>query len=383
MREPCQIRRCARMSDEPGDRPAVQIDASVRRKRILNGNARELMSERDASGPMREHPGGKAFVQPVARIACERLEEPELAVLRHHRDRLEHRPRRRAQARQPRMHGVSDRARDLSAPACQHLCDKERVSRSLAVQLVRVDAVRLSQRRDRRPRQRQQLEPTYRLAGRELTEHDPERVGGLQRVVTITGDDQRRNRFDPTTDQPQDVERRLVGPVNVLEHDDSRRPLVELAQQRARDLMRLAAPPGELLERATHGLGDIEQRPQGARSEQRIASTPEDAHRTRGVRRRTVAGAPSCRRLPRRRRLRGVRATWTGPWPRTRRAPRGGHTARAARSSSRTSWTVVRTWLRRSSAAHSHTPSGRPPPQADGRRSRWGSSPHARRGGPA
>jgi hypothetical protein len=54
----------------------------------------------------------------------------------------------------------------------------------------------------------------------QLAEHDPHRVGGVQLVVAVGGDNQRRQRVGAPGDELQDVERGLVGPVEVLEDED-------------------------------------------------------------------------------------------------------------------------------------------------------------------
>jgi hypothetical protein len=49
-------------------------------------------------------------------------------------------------------------------------------------------------------------------------------MGAIDLVVAIGRQHERGERLDTAAEQSQDVERRLVGPVQVLEHDDAGRP---------------------------------------------------------------------------------------------------------------------------------------------------------------
>ena len=75
-------------------------------------------------------------------------------------------------------------------------------------------------------------------------------MGAVELLVAVAGDDERRHRFGPAGHQPQHVKRRLVRPMDVLEHQDRRRRRLELAQQRCRDVVRLRPPFDVILELA-------------------------------------------------------------------------------------------------------------------------------------
>ncbi len=85
--------------------------------------------------------------------------------------------------------------------------------------------------------------------------------------------------MDPATEQPDDIERRLIGPVHVLEHED-RRPTTELVGEHRGDLMRPGAAANELIELATRRVRDLEQGAERARRQQSVAGAPEDPRRT-------------------------------------------------------------------------------------------------------
>ena len=133
--------------------PSMQLDPPVRCDRFFDDEPRELVPERDGGSLGREHARGQALLEGVERLAGERLEQPELGLLRHDRDRVEEPRRGRAE---PRRRGRSTRpapSPGTRRPGGEHLDDEERVSGGLPIELVSVDAVRLGQPRDRLERQ--------------------------------------------------------------------------------------------------------------------------------------------------------------------------------------------------------------------------------------
>ena len=102
----------------------------------------------------------------------------------------------------------------------------------------------------------------------------------VELVVAEGRDDERWKRLDPTPDDPQDVERRLVGPVQVLNDDDGGGGPPELAHQRGGELVRPDAARRSSLELAARRLGDVEERPKRTRCEERVARAPQNTHRT-------------------------------------------------------------------------------------------------------
>lgn len=62
----------------------------MRRQRLLDGKPGQLVSKRDAVRLRLEHAGGQAFLEVVACVAGESLEQPQLGLLRHDRHRFEH-----------------------------------------------------------------------------------------------------------------------------------------------------------------------------------------------------------------------------------------------------------------------------------------------------
>jgi hypothetical protein len=101
-------------------------------------------------------------------------------------------------------------------------------------------------------------------------------VAAVELVVAIRRDEERGHRLDPAREELEDVECRLVRPVDVLEHEDRPGPRLQLVSQRRHDLVRHRAALDELLQLAVRLLGDTEQRPERPRREKRIAGAPED-----------------------------------------------------------------------------------------------------------
>ena len=127
---------------------------------------------------------------------------------------------------------------------------KNGVAAGAAVQLAGVD-VCAGQLRHRFGRQRRRRDAVGDPA-RQRAEHHAQRVRAVEFVVAVGGDHERRQRLDPARQQPDDVERRLVGPVQVLEHDDrgpsaarprARRPACRASRLRPRAPRARRPPP--------------------------------------------------------------------------------------------------------------------------------------------
>jgi hypothetical protein len=235
--------------------------------------------ERDPRRLGDQHSGGQALLQRVGGRAGERLEEPELGSRRYDGDRFLQRSCGRAEPGGPGEHRVPDRVRDPLRLGGQRLDDEERVAGGLAVELVGVDTIRLGELGDRPRGEPGGLQPPDPPAPRQLSEQDPQGMRAVELVVAIADDHQRRHRLHPAGEQPQDVERRLVRPVHVLEHEHGRDPRAQLARQRHHHRVRHRTTLNDRLQLAPGGLGNLDQRPERARREERVASAPEDPRR--------------------------------------------------------------------------------------------------------
>jgi hypothetical protein len=100
----------------------------------------------------------------------------------------------------------------------------------------------------------------------------------VQPVVPVRGDYQHRRRADAAREKPHQVERRLVRPVNVLDHDHVE-PVIagDLAQQRAEQLVALGPVPAQILQRTAEIAGEVEQRGERPRRRESVAGAPRPA----------------------------------------------------------------------------------------------------------
>ncbi len=278
VREPREVRRPVRRRAQQGESPRVELDPPARSERVLDREPGQLVAERRGSVRHRDHSRGRAVVEAFEGVAGERFEQPQLGVGRHDREGLEQLPRTRVEHGSAREHGVADGGRDASGACGEHLDDEERIAAGRAIQRLRVDAVRLRQGGYRVLRKRSDREAAREPAGRQLAQDDPERMLRVDLAVAVADDHERGNRLDTASEQPEDVERRLVRPVRVLEDEDGARLRRELVRQRRRQLVRHRARLDGRPKLAADVVGDRQHRTERARREQRVAASPEHAH---------------------------------------------------------------------------------------------------------
>ena len=246
VREPREVR--APPGGSASAASAARCSSSFRCGATESSTARRASSWRKAMpavfGP--EHPGGEALVEPVRatpRRAPRAARAPPAAG----------RPRPLRAALAPRGRDAPPGRAPRPGPSRGSRRRRRRAPRR------RRTGCRRSWRRARRRRRRtarparrprpatgRQLHPADRRTRGELAEHDPQRIGDVELVVAVAGDDERGHRLDPAGEQAEDVERRLVGPVHVLEHEDGRAPSAAAPRASAADdLVRHRAPLDE------------------------------------------------------------------------------------------------------------------------------------------
>jgi hypothetical protein len=86
-------------------------------------------------------------------------------------------------------------------------------------------------------RERHKPEPVDRGKRCDLSEHGLQRMPAIQPDLPIGGDHHRRQAVRAPSEQPHDIERRLVRRVDVLEHENRRRALLEHTPNRRGDLV--------------------------------------------------------------------------------------------------------------------------------------------------
>jgi hypothetical protein len=258
------------------ERPPVERHAQIPGEGRLDRQPRQLVPELDAVVLGAQHPRADAFVEAVERALGEGLEQPHFGALGDDGDRVEHRSGRGSETRRAGQDGVAHRHRHALGLRCEGLGDEERVAGGALVQLRGIGSGCRRQRGDRGRGQAGELQPGDGSDPRKLAEHDPQRVGAGHLLVSVAGDHQRRHLVDAAGEEPHDVERGLVGPVDVLEHEHRRRRRAELGEHRRRDVVRhrplLDAPP----ELPVGHPRDVEERPERPWREERIARRPQN-----------------------------------------------------------------------------------------------------------
>ena len=92
----------------------------------------------------------------------------------------------------------------------------------------------------------------------------------VELLLAIADGEHGADRLDAASDESEDVERRLVGPVDVLDHDD-RRPTAKLVDQRRGDRVGNRVAAQELVQCVTRRRGDVVERAERLRREQPVA----------------------------------------------------------------------------------------------------------------
>ena len=124
----------------------------------------------------------------------------------------------------PRQHGVADAAGHRAAAGRDHLGDVEGVAAGLLVQLVgsTVPAAPTSRRTASAVSGARSMRRTRRAG--HVAEHQPERVLAGRLLGAVGDQHQRAQPMHAAGQVPDQVERRVVGPVRVLDHEEERWP---------------------------------------------------------------------------------------------------------------------------------------------------------------
>jgi hypothetical protein len=85
--------------------------------------------------------------------------------------------------------------------------------------------------------QRREGDTLASLGSRQAAKDDPERMTRIDFIVPIGDQDERARHSDATPEQAQEIERRLVRPVHVLQHQH-RRFTLQLFEQCVHDVVR-------------------------------------------------------------------------------------------------------------------------------------------------
>ena len=129
---------------------------------------------------------------------------------------------------------------------------------------------------------------------RQAAQYDTQLVGVAKLIVAIARQHQDAKRVDPAAKQSEDIERRLIRPMKVLDNEHRRRTVCHLLGERGNHLVRKTAAVHKLLEPSTREVRDINKRAERSRGEQPLTRAPQDP----GWRRLLLAEPPHERGLP-------------------------------------------------------------------------------------
>ena len=311
MRELGQVRgRAFRRSAQRLQHLPVQHQAPVRPDRLLDREPRQFVAERHRAALTLQHAGLQACVDVLDLVAEDLVEEPDLRARRHDRDCLERGLGGAAEPAHAAEHRVAHRRRDVRAASGEDLGDEERIAAGLDVELLGIEPVRA--RRAPRPRRARATAGAGASRPARCRARRPRGAAGASRassLVPVGDDDERAERLGAPGEQSDDVERRLIRPVQVLDHDDRRaqpHAARRRARRRPRAVSRLRARMRSSI--AVRRRRDVGQRTQRPRRLERVARAPEHACARSRARRRSAARERSCRSRPRPRRARGALA---------------------------------------------------------------------------
>ena len=116
----------------------------------------------------------------------------------------------------------------------------------------------------------------------------------FQLVVAVGRDHERMDAVDPACDDSKDVQSRLVGPMQVLQHENCGRIQTELFHEDGGDAVRDRPRPDALVQLPACAFCDIDERPKRTRCEERVTSTDEKSRSSPAL----LAEALDERRLP-------------------------------------------------------------------------------------
>jgi hypothetical protein len=98
-----------------------------------------------------------------------------------------------------------------------------------------------------------------------------QRVRPGQLVRAVGRDDERAQLLDAPPQPTEDVERRLIGSVHILQHHDRSPAAAQLFDERVEHAVKRLARRDRCLEPSSDGRGDVDQRTQRARRAQAVA----------------------------------------------------------------------------------------------------------------
>jgi hypothetical protein len=262
-------------SCQGGQDPGVDGAAAMRRDRLLHRHPGDLMPELQPPAIPGQQPGRKNLIDDRWSARRHRLHQPQITAGPDERRGVQHIPGPAAQPGGACQHHVPGRCRDLAHLRLQHLGEVERVPARQPVQLGCIKPAGTGQPPYRAGGQRRELDPPGRPLPAELTQCGAQRVIPRQVIVSVGGKQQHLGIRQPPAKEPQQVDARLIGPVDVLhDHHIQRSRLADLAQQRPEQLLAASSGAAQLRQLPAQLCGQVKQRPERPGGEQAVARTP-------------------------------------------------------------------------------------------------------------
>jgi hypothetical protein len=259
------------------DHRGVQVRFRTCRHRTQYGEARDLVPEHHTASAAIEQPGGFERLDGPGRDGQGR-EQRAGDALGCARQQLQRPPVGGCERRRPGHDRVAHGLRQRGVRLGEDLADEERVARRPGVDACGVETVRADQLGDGRAAQRGELQPPRVGRGDEITEHGAQRVGGPD-GLPVRQHEQQRQRADAAAQEPHEVQRRLVAPVQILD-DEHPRPAPKCVEGGGEDLVLR----GRLLQHRGDGgteiRGDVAERAERTRSAQGVAHAPQHRYRS-------------------------------------------------------------------------------------------------------
>ena len=202
-----------------GQRRAVQLGATEGRHGVLDGAARQLVTETVDGAVRDEGPRDEALVDHRARQTTDRLQDLGVGRLHQHSCGLEKLLRVLGHGEHPGRDDIRHGAGDAVGVAGERLHDVERVAAGELEELVGVAGSLVGEMLHRLGAQRRQRQASGGPVGDQVGQRLAMRAVCARLPLTEGDHDQRSRALDAPRQEAEPVEGRLVGPVQVLDDD--------------------------------------------------------------------------------------------------------------------------------------------------------------------
>jgi hypothetical protein len=202
----------------------VQTDPGRGRQCLLDRLPGQLVAEVEDRPAPDEQSAFDALVDRVRSLGGHLAEKVELDATADDRRGVEHASRRRGEPGRAREGRVPHGRRQHRTAGREHLGHEERIALGTPEQLLAVDRRSgvVRETPHRRPREPWDVDPLHPRTRREVAQHDGQRMGARHLVVPERPHDQDGKPVEPASEEAEQVQGRLVRPVQVLQHEKGR-----------------------------------------------------------------------------------------------------------------------------------------------------------------